>query len=234
MTQLLYLENTYFFNEQAQIIEVWNDNFGDYIILDRTIFYPQWWGQPSDTWKIRSWENTFQVTKCRLDEYGKVYHYGTCISWMLKIWNTTHLEIDQNNRILNARNHSAWHLLDVAMYELWYSDDLSPTKWYHFQDWAYVEYQWEFHEWAEIFIQKIEQKMKELTQQNIPIIVEYEWLWELEAPLWKTPRYVSFEGYKWCWCWGTHVKNSWEIREVSIRKVKYKKWILRVSYEITQ
>ena len=230
MTDLLYLQDTYLFEENATILERGSDEFWDYIILDRTIFYPQWGGQPSDTGTITSWEQVFEVSKCVLSPDGIVYHYG---SWNIDAWKKCKLKIDSENRVINTRNHSAGHLLDVAMQKLWYSENLTPTKWYHFPDWAYVEYKWDFNIPPEIFIDQIEEKMAELIDRNIPIYIEYEDLSQLEAPQWKTPRYVYFEWYPWCWCWGTHVKNSWEILGVSLRKVKYKKGILRVSYIIT-
>jgi Ser-tRNA(Ala) deacylase AlaX len=232
MTKLLYLQDTYLFESTASILKIETDDMWKYIVLDQTIFYPQWWGQPSDSWEISLWENNFHITKCKLSPDGVVHHYGTYSNWELHVWDSVYLTVDSEVRFLNARNHSAWHLLDVAIHELWYSESLAPTKWYHFSQGAYVEYEWEFDELPEMFISQIEKKMNELIEQNISISIKYEGLWDLEAPQWKTPRYVYFEWYTWCGCWGTHVKKSWEIGWVSLRKVKYKKWVLRVSYEV--
>lgn len=232
MTQLLYLQDTYLYKSAASIIEISRDEVWEYIVLNQTIFYPQWWGQPSDVWNITSWSNSFQVTRCKWDQDGIVYHYGIYTSWTLQVWDSVQLVVNIEIRLLNARNHSAGHLLDIAMIDLWYSSTLSPTKWYHFSHGAYVEYQWEFTQESEVFISQVERKMNELIKQNISIHIRYEGLWELEAPQWKTPRYVYFDGHTWCGCWGTHVKESWEIWWVSIRKIKYKKWVLRVSYDL--
>lgn len=231
MTELKYLEDTYLFSHSGNVVELWSNEFGDYIILESTIFYPQWGGQPSDIWTISHWENIFKVQKCILDENWVVYHYGNTISWIFKIWDTVQLNVDKEKRMLNAKNHSAGHLLDVAMIDLWYNTALSPSKGYHFSEGPYVEYIWDFNEDIEEFITKLDSKMYDLIMRDIPIFVKYKWLWNLEAPNWKTPRYVYFDWYNGVWCWGTHIKSSWEIGWVSLRKVKYKKWVLRISYQ---
>jgi len=233
MTKLLYLTDTYLFESHSNIIQLWNDDFWDYIILDATIFYPQWWGQPSDTGTISLWENIFEVTKCMLDENGTVLHYGNFIKWEFSAWEKVHLKIDSEKRTFNARNHSAGHLVDVAM-EICKYTKLTAWKGFHFPEGSYVEYHWEISADLEIMKEKMSSTLKGLSGRNIPILIYYTDLWDLEAPVWKNPRFVKFEWYKGCWCWGTHVKSSSEIGEVSIRKMKWKKWVLKVSYEVTQ
>lgn len=44
MTELLYLKDTYLFQTKSIVQEIGTDEFWDYVIVDRTIFYPQWWG----------------------------------------------------------------------------------------------------------------------------------------------------------------------------------------------
>lgn len=232
MTELLYLRDTYLFEETANIIDISENEFGTYIILDRTIFYPQWGWQPSDTWTIQtdSWE--FQVSMCKLSPEWLVYHYWEPL-WEMEVWDQVNLHIDEDKRRLNARNHSAGHLLDIAISEIWY-DHLEPGKWFHFPQWCYVEYTWEFDsEEKEEFIEKLENKINELIEKSIPMVISYEWLDEVTAPTWKIPRYAYFEWYDGCGCWWTHVKNSSEIWGVSIRKVKYKKWTLKISYSVS-
>lgn len=231
MTKLLYLQDTYLFKSTGTIKEIGSNELWDYIILDRTIFYPQGWGQPSDTWIIKSGNGEFQVEMCKLDEHWSVFHYGVYTAWEFIEWEQTCLQIDSQKRIYNARNHSAGHLVDVAIEVCWYNS-LQAWKGFHFPEGSYVEYHWELSEEVEVMKEKLTSTLKELSHKDIPIMVHYEGLWELAAPAWKTPRFVEFQWYTWCWCGGTHVKNSWEIGWVSLRKIKYKKWILRVSYSI--
>lgn len=232
MTELLYLQDTYLFESTGTIIEIGNDETWNYIILDKTIFYPQGWWQPTDTGTISDGKNAFQVEYCRLNKEWIVYHYGRHINEKMEKGKEVKLSINTERRIVNARNHSAGHLLDVAMIRQGFHKTLTPTKWYHFSDGAYVEYEWNFWEDKEVFIDTMNRTLKELVEENISIAVQYENLWELEAPKGKTPRYVAFEGFEWCWCGGTHVRNSWEIGKMLIRKIKHKKGVLRVSYKI--
>lgn len=229
MTILEYLNDTYKSESEWTIIDFWENEFWKYIILDKTIFYPQWWWQPSDVWEIKiSWKNFF-VEKVKMDENGNVYHYWKT-DFSFDKWEKVDLFFDKDKRIFNARNHSAWHLLDVAMTRLWFSN-LLPTKWHHFPDWSYVQYEWDFSENIDDFINKLNKKLDELTSLDLKVIISYGDL-AIKSPIWKTPRYVNFEWEKWCWCWWTHINFSKEIWKINIRKVSYKWNVLKISYEL--
>lgn len=229
MTELIYLQNTYLFESETILQEVGENEQGMYLILDQTIFYPQWGGQPTDVGIISTESGVFEVTKVRLDESGVVYNFWTMISGDMHVGETVHLKIDRENRLRNARNHSAWHLIDVAMKNL--AVPLTPTKWYHFSDGPYVEYRWEFTWDIEDLRVRLEKEVNALILQNIPLVV---WIKEdVISPLGKAPRYVNFEWSEWCGCGGTHVRSSGEIGQMEIRKIKMKDGALRVSYGIS-
>lgn len=229
MTKLLYLQDTYLFESTANILGSWENDHGQYIILDRTIFYPQWGGQPSDTGTISSEGNLFEVKMVRLDEHGVVYHYGTFVNGKFEDKETLSLTVHSERRILNARNHSAWHLIDVAMKNIWLAY-MKPSKWYHFIEWPYVEYIWNPEEPLEWVLIKLQSEIDILIKRYIPMVISYETT--LKSPDSKTPRYAYFEGYEGCGCGGTHVKNSGEIGKVEIRKIKMKDRAIRVCYTL--
>lgn len=227
MTSLLYLQDTYRFEFSWIITETWENEHGKYIILDQTIFYPQWGGQPSDTGMISSESGIFEVKMVRMDEHGVVYHYGEYLTGKFEVDESVSLKIDTDRRLLNARNHSAWHLIDIAMRNIWLVY-MTPTKWYHFSDWPYIEYSGSLKEPIEWIIPKLQNELDKLIDRDIKMIIEYDT--QVKSPEVKTPRYAHFEGYEWCGCGGTHVRSSGEIEKVLIRKVKMKDGNIRVSY----
>jgi Ser-tRNA(Ala) deacylase AlaX len=229
MTHLLYLSDTYMFESSWIIREKWENEYGHYIILDQTIFYPQWGGQPSDTGMISSESGTFEVEMVRLDEHGTVYHYGVCRDGIFTPGESVTLEIDREKRILNARNHSAGHLIDIAMRNIWLSH-MKLLKWYHFADGPYVEYSGNLHEPVEWVILRLQMEIDRLIEWDIKMIITYDM--NVKSPEGKTPRYAHFEGYDGCGCGGTHVQSSGEIGKVTIRKIKIKDGNTRVSYSI--
>ena len=232
MTKLNYLENTYLFESEAEIIETWENDFWKYIILNETIFYPQGWGQPSDIWKIIIWEDIFEVNNVRLDENWIVFHYWEFFG------NTTcrHLEkvklkINSQNRIKNAKNHTAWHLLDIATKNIWL--DLVAKKWFHFDSWCYVEYSWIYNiEQKEEILEKLNLEINKLISQNLKVFVDNNLEWN--SPEGKAFRKVFFENYKnnWCGCWWTHLNSIWELWKIEITNIKNKKWNCKISYKI--
>lgn len=228
MTQLLYLSDTYLYSGSARILDISENEYGKYIVLDQTLFYPQWWGQPSDKGKICSQLGIFLVEKVRIDEEGRVLHYGSYEEWVLEEGSTIMMEIDHEYRIINARTHSAWHLLDIALENIWLP--WMATKWYHFSDGPYVEYSGKLSESIEWIQEKLQKELDTLIQKNISLLITYDT--QVKSPSGKTPRYVAFEGYEWCGCGGTHVKNSGEIGKVEIRKIKMKDGAIRVSYTL--
>lgn len=230
MTILEYLNDTYIYKSQARVETSSEDEYGQYIILDRTIFYPQWWGQPSDTGTISDGENTFIVEKVRLNEWGIVYHYGKLTQWNIEAWMHVSLEIDPEKRVQNARNHSAGHLIDIAIRRIGLSH-LKPTKWYHFPEWCYVEYIGTISEEGDTLVAKLEKEVNRLIGENLPVEVRYP-EWTGNAPIGKSPRIVAYAGDPGCGCGGTHVRSSGEIGKVQIRKMKMKDGNLRVSYMV--
>jgi len=141
MTKLNYLDNTYLFESEAVFIEIKENKKGKAVILDETIFYPQGGGQPADKGEIISGNNIFIVNDVRLDETGTVWHFGEFNNnqFQVKAGDKVILKIDKDRRILNAKLHSAGHLLDCAVSKIGI-ENLCPTKGFHFSDGPYVEY----------------------------------------------------------------------------------------------
>ena len=235
MTKLIYLNDTYLSTLNATIINELNDANGLAIIVDRTIFYPQGGGQPSDVGFIKSDHATYKVSSVRLNDSGLVLHYGEYIEGAFAVGQQINLSIDLDKRIVNARVHSAGHLLDCAVSSLDLAH-LKPTKGFHFPEGPYVEYEGVLENKND-WINPIQEKINDLVKENIQIS-NYSLSFEeaaqkkIWAPAGKSARVVDFEGFEGCGCGGTHVLNSSEIGEISIRKIKVKKGVTRIAYAL--
>lgn len=223
MTKLEYINDTYLFKINTKILEIWNNDFWEYIILGKTIFYPQWWWQPSDIWIIKNNNWEFQVENVRFDENKKnVFHYGNILSWSLNENEEVILNIDEKKRIQNSKNHSAGHLIDVAVKNIWLNN-IKAIKWFHFPQGCYLEYKWILEWEKKDIIDKLNIELTNLIFQKLNIIIgNKDFLF----------RQISFQWFEWCGCWGTHVNNSSEIWEIVVNKIKVKKDIIKVSYNL--
>lgn len=234
-TSLRYLSDSSEFKSTAQFLEIRDTEKGTALILDQTIFYPQGGGQPADTGKITSPNGVFVVTDVRMDETGAVFHFGSFEEGSFDPKEEVSLEIDADKRKLNTRSHSAGHLIDVAVEKVGITG-ITPTKGYHFPQGAYVEYEGMLDNPSE-WIPKLEEAVNKLVNEDLKVEktnlsfeeAQSQGIW---APQGKSVTVVNFEGDKGCGCGGTHVMSAKEIGHIKIRKIKSKKGVTRVSYEL--
>jgi Ser-tRNA(Ala) deacylase AlaX len=136
---------------------------------------------------------------------------------------------------LNARNHSAGHLLDCAV-EQQKIEGLKPTKGFHFPEGPYVEYDGTIENPAEL-IPVLQDAIDKLIEQDLqvekkdlsPEEAKEQGVW---APPGKSARVVNFAGFSSCGCGGTHVRSASEIGKITIRKIKSKKGKTKIAYAI--
>ena len=236
MTKLDYLQDTNKFESFAIILEIKETENWIALILDQTIFYPQWGWQPSDIWEIK-WDTwIFLVSKVMLDQEWIVYHYWEFTQWIMKTDDKVALIIDRERRINNTKLHSAWHLISSVVSDV-LKLDITPYKWYHFEDSPYVECHWIIDNNEEIK-DKIEKEVKILIDKDLNMNIEDLNLEEAEkrwfsAPVWKSVRIVWFDWFESNWCWWTHVDSTKELIWLTIMKVSSKKWKTKISYMIS-
>lgn len=234
MTQLAYFENPYLFRSDAEIIEIIESEIFTAVILDKTIFYPQGGGQPADIGTIVSKHSTFLVYDVRIDENGKVMHYGKFETNKFKSGEAVTLLVDEENRIQNTKLHSAGHLLDCAVAKL--GLNLKPVKGFHFILGPYVEYKGSLAN-DSLILADIEKVANELIEKDLKLEIKELSIKEAEQQglgifTGKSARFINLEGYPGCGCGGTHVKSSGEIGKISIRKIKSKNGITKISYQV--
>jgi Ser-tRNA(Ala) deacylase AlaX len=137
-TLLDYLNDAYQLEGTAEIVAIQDEEEGKKsIVLKSTLFYPQGGGQPSDQGCLDSEASRFHVHKVRFDQ-GVVYHIGEFEKGEMKAGEKVVQLVNECQRKVNRINHSAGHLIDVAMLNCGFG--FHPTKGYHFPDSPYVEY----------------------------------------------------------------------------------------------
>lgn len=113
--------------EQAKVVALYADEQpvnqlvsgqAGIVVLDQTPFYAQAGGQAGDRGVLSTAQAHFAVNdtlKLRADVIG---HYGTLTQGELSVGQTLQAQVESQQRIRTARNHSATHLLHYALREV--------------------------------------------------------------------------------------------------------------------
>ncbi len=235
-TKLLYLEEFSRLESPATIVEVMRENDRDVAILDQTIFYPQGGGQPFDMGVIDSPAGEFIVEEVRFID-AQVKHIG---KGTLRVGDSVVCHVDKARRMLNARIHSAGHLVDKAIADL--NLPWKPGKGYHFPNGPYDEYEGSLEG---IDKEKLKSDIERLCNEYITKGGRTEIMFMTKEEMQKVCRYtpdfpeeketrariVIHDGFSMP-CGGTPVADLSEIRSMTIRKIKPEGSNIRVGYDV--
>lgn len=229
MTKALYLQDTYLFEAKAKVIARGHDDKGSYVVLDETVFYPQGGGQPSDVGTLKG--NGFEVAVVQVRQVeGEIRHYvtGTVPEGV-----ELACQINPVRRLLNARYHTAAHLLGNVVEEM--CPGLKAVKGHSFPQEAYVEFQGE----SAVDEAQILRGLETAIARDMPTRVFDVAPEEFEAQFYKLPyailgnkalRVVQIGDCMPIPCGGTHLARTGEIGAVTIGKVKSKGGMMKVPY----
>ena len=150
----------------------------------------------------------------------------------LKVGDTVQLTINKDQRISNAKLHSAGHLLDVCFHSLGFTN--AEAKGYHFPTGAYVEFLGKLDAKVRDSLKvdlekKINDVIKE-TSESDPLLAKVYSYEEAGKVLGGIPSYLKVDTDvrivkvcsldKGCPCGGTHVRHIKEIGALKVDKVK--------------
>lgn len=238
-TRLLYLEALTTTTCTAEVIDIAHDEQGNTIIvLDQTVFYPQGGGQPYDQGTITGTAGVFTVEQVRFID-GIVKHIGKILHGTIALHEQVTCAVDSVRRNLHSRLHSAGHVVDMAVSALnlaW-----TPGKGYHFPEGPYVEYAGTLAESQKAELpQKIESLCNEFIAQGhittltfmTPEQMQHVCKFVPENLPTNKPSRVVLYGDFGIPCGGTHVSNLADIKQITIRKIKLEKGMIRVSYAV--
>lgn len=237
MTDLLYLpDNNYLKKFEAEITKT-----GDgYVVLDRTAFYKEGGGQPSDTGKI-SWDGgEASVTEVK-KEQGEIRHYieGELPEEGEKVEG----RIDWDRRYKHMRMHTAQHLISWVVLNMY---EASTAGNQIHEDYSRIDF--EPVEFDDFDVEKIEKAVNSLIEKGLEVEKKEVPREELEEmteegrtnldlipdhidPL----RAVIIGGEDVCPCGGTHVDNLEEIGLIKITDRKSKgENVERLKFELEE
>jgi len=208
----LYVEDSHLKEFDARVVKTGPR----FIILDRTAFYPESGGQPSDTGVITYVGGEAAVRKV-MRRGRDIYHY---LDGDIPVGTEVHGSIDWEPRHWNMRRHSGEHLL-TGLFERRgsgpkvYSDlerlDFKPS------------------ELDEETVREVEAEFNAIVDEDIPLRIYYTSREELDVEgdtrklefLDKIPRnidrlrMVDIPGHALTFCFGTHVESTGEIRRLT-------------------
>jgi Ser-tRNA(Ala) deacylase AlaX len=227
----LYADDSHLIEFDASVVKAGPK----FIVLDRTAFYPDSGGQPSDLGVLRHSGGEAHVLK--VAKRGlEIFHY---LDSNLTVGATVHGVIDWPTRSWNMRRHSAEHLITGLIEALG-----EPPK--IFSDLQKLEYQ--PSALTKEQIRRVERRFGEIIEEDAPVRVYYEERAKIDASgdprkisfLQKIPRsvdrlrIVDIGSYASTFCFGTHVKSTREIGclvELRLEDAKKEKKIVHFRLE---
>ncbi len=206
-----------------------------FVVLDKTGFYPEGGGQPSDTGKLIVDEKEVKVIKV-MKRGKQVFHY---LDDDIAVGEQVHGVIDWDTRFKYMRLHSGEHLL-TGLFE----NHGSGPKVFS----SFTRLDFKPSEINEEIVEKVWKKFNEIIELDVPVEIYYTKREELsiggdkrkQGFLEKIPenvknlRMVRIGEYAETFCMGTHVKSTKDIgklRELRVESKKKKRKIIYFSFK---
>ena len=211
----LYYKDNYLTKFEATVKECINDKVIK-IVLDKTAFYPEGGGQPSDIGKIDN------VNVLRVEEKNDVIYH--IVDKEIAVGEKVECEINWEYRFSNMQAHSAEHIVSGIICKMYSTKNVG----FHIgSDFITMDFPVDINESD---LRNIEKLANQAVYKNIKIEdkvyspedaknIEYRSKIELNEDI----RIVKIEGYDICACCGVHVARTGEIGTIKLLKAdKYK------------
>lgn len=213
--ETLYYKDNYLTTFDAVVKECINDKVIK-VVLDKTAFYPEGGGQPSDIGKL----NDVNVLRVEVKN-DIIYHI---VDKEIPVGTKVKGEIDWDYRFLNMQSHTAEHIVSGIICKMYSTANVG----FHIgKDFITMDFPVDI---SKDDLRNIEKIANQAVYKNIKIeekiyspeeakSLEYRSKIELHEDI----RIVKIEGYDICACCGVHVSRTGEIGTIKLLKVeKYK------------
>ena len=232
-TEKLYDIDAYATSFEAEILQVEQDKKGIYLVLDKTLFFPEEGGQNSDKGTFTIDGTEYEVKYVGLekrDGIEVICHYVDGEKTSFVVGAKVQAKLDWTDRYDKMQNHTGEHILSGIIHSEFGFDNVG----FHLND--------------EIFtmdfngtitneqLKFLEEKANLVVMENVPVLGEYlpdEELKELDyrskIEIEGAVRIVTIEGYDKCACCAPHVRYTGEVGVVKIIKAENWKGGMRLT-----
>jgi alanyl-tRNA synthetase len=219
MSERLYYADSYLRTFEAQVLERLDINGHAAVILDRSVFYPEGGGQPSDRGTLNQ---TRVIDVIERESDGAVLHILAEPLTADRVVGT----IDGSRRFDLMQQHTGQHILSEAFIQtanaMTVSFHLNPDP-----DDGALTIDLATPKLTPAQIDHAEDVANQIVWENRPVSARFVTNEELAAlPLRKPPkvdtaiRVVEIQGFDWSACGGTHVAHTGEVGLIKIVKVE--------------
>ncbi len=224
-TERLYHSDPYLKEFQATVLDVLNASGKCGLILNRTCFYPEGGGQPSD----RGTLNGAAVASVAEDG-DRIIHFT---EGLFKTGETVKGVLDWNRRFDHMQQHSGQHILSQAFIGVL---DAKTTSFHLGAESATIDLG--IADLSEGDARKAEVEANRLLNEDRIVHVYHRSIDQLDSvPLRKRPvipgdtaRIVEVEDFDWSLCCGTHVRHTGEVGIIKITGWEKYKGGLRLHF----
>ncbi|MDP4089913.1 MAG: alanine--tRNA ligase-related protein [Bacillota bacterium] len=224
MTEKLYYDDVYIKESLSRVVEAFEKDGKLLVVLDKTPFYPEGGGQPSDTGRIGDAHVSYVF-----EEDDTIYHVVDKLPE-----NTLVLcNIDFERRYDFMQQHSGEHMLAATFYKLYGA----VSQGFHMGD-DYVSIDMSFTEISTEEVKRIESVVNGHIYSNVPVntfVVTPEESRSLtlrkRVEGEDQVRIVQIGEVDACACCGTHVKYTGEVGIIKIIKTEKYKGMTRIYFK---
>lgn len=209
MTEKLYDKDAYRRIFSARVLKCEQKNGKWQVILDRTAFYPEGGGQPSDTGVLNL------VNVLDVQEQGDEIVHTT--EKPLPVGLTVMGGVNWTRRFRLMQQHTGEHIVSGIANRLFGVDNVG----FHMSE-KFMTVDWN-GQLSESQLRVVENLANEAVYRNVPVRAEYPSKEKLQILSYRSKkqltgavRIVTVEGYDVCACCGTHVARTGEIGAVKL------------------
>ncbi|HET9839778.1 MAG TPA: alanine--tRNA ligase-related protein [Candidatus Angelobacter sp.] len=230
MTERLYYYDSFLYDFDARVLESFQREGRQAIVLDRTAFYPTSGGQVHDTGVLLADGRQIAVTEVADEEDGRILHFA---AESLGPGTAVHGSVDSARRLDHVQQHTGQHVLSAAFIQLFNM----PTVSFHMgEESCTIDLETNGLSLAQA--QNAELLANQVIAQDRPVQIRFVPLEEARLlGLRKLPakqtgelRLIDIADFDLTACGGTHVRATGQIGSILLRKIEKVKQGMRVEF----